>query len=262
MATISEEIQAESPAKETILAIATKPLPAALLRIAPIAEPEAATKRWVWIIPGVVVLFGLVIGGDYLLSQRGWAPVTAAVTPPTNALGKPAPTVAPALPTPNPTPQLSGDQPSASGQSAPDQTAIAQPAQQPPFPSSGQPLLPLSSEPAPVQEAQASAAAQSPVPAPSQPPGAVTEHEPRYVTIEEGQTLIRIAHANHVPALAIAAANNLERPYALRAGSRLLISDPNPPADQDVPASSGKMPVVPPHPAPRMGHFPSGFEPH
>jgi LysM repeat protein len=251
MATKSVELQAEADGESILAAMERKPLPAALSRIAPIAEAEASTTRWVWIVAGVAVLFGLIIGGDYLLSHRGGAPVTAAVAPPTDAR-KPAPTVTVPLPTPNSTPQLSVNQPSASSQSAPDQAAMAQPAQPSPVTSSGQPLQPLSSEPAPVQEAQVPAAAQSPVPVLSQPPEAVVEHEPRYITIEEGQTLIWIAHANHVPAAAIAAANHLERPYALRAGSRLLIPDPN------AQATSDKAPVAPPHPA----HLKSGFEPH
>jgi hypothetical protein len=91
MATKSEKIQAESPAKESILAIATKPLPAALLRIAPIAEPEASQIRWVGIVAGVAVLFGLIIAGNYWLSQRGRAQVAANIAPPTGALAKPIP---------------------------------------------------------------------------------------------------------------------------------------------------------------------------
>ena len=90
----------------------------------------------------------------------------------------------------------------------------------------------------------------------------MVEHEPRYVTIEEGQTLIRIAHANHVLASAIAAANQLEPPYPLKAGSRLLIPDPNPPADRGAEIASGKAPIVASGAPPRMGHHPSGFEPH
>jgi len=264
MATRSAKIQAESAGESLLAMIETKPLPAALLRIAPIAEPKASTTtRWVWMVAGVAVLVGLLLGGDYLLSQRGRAVVTATVAPPlTDAPGKPTPAVSGPLPTTNPTPQHSVDQPSASSQSAPDQAAMAQPAQQPPVPSSGRPLQPLSSEPAPVQEATTLGAAQLPVLAPSQPPDAVVEHEPRYVTIEEGQTLIRIAHANHVPASAIAAANQLEPPYPLKAGSRLLIPDPNPPADRGAETASGNAPIVASGAPPRMGHHPSGFEPH
>jgi LysM repeat protein len=71
------------------------------------------------------------------------------------------------------------------------------------------------------KEAMAPEAAQSPVSTPNPP-------EPRYITVADGQTLIRIAHANHLSARAIAAANHLERPYRLRAGSRLLVPDPDP----------------------------------
>jgi LysM repeat protein len=253
LATKSARIQAELPASELILAIETKPLPAALLRIASIAEPEVSTTtRWVSIVAGIAVLVGLIIGGDYLLNQIARVPVTAVAASPTKALGKPTPAVAEPPPTANPAaPQPSVDLQSASIQSAPDQAAMAPAAGQPPAPSPGQPL---SSAPAPIQEATTLAAAQSPVPAPS------VEHEPRYITIGEGQTLIRIAHANHVPAAAIAAANQLEPPYPLKAGSQLLIPDTKPPADQDVQASNDKTRLVPTHPAPRMGQ--SGFEPH
>jgi LysM repeat protein len=240
MATKSEKIQAESPAKESILAIATKPLPAALLRIAPIAEPEASQIRWVGIVAGVAVLFGLIIAGNYWLSQRGRAQVAANIAPPTGALAKPIPAAAEPLPTANPTPpQLFVDPRPFSSQSAPDQAAMAPAAEQSPVPSPGQPLQPLSSEPVPVQEAAVPAVAQLPVPAPSQPPHAV-EHQPRYITIAEGQSLIRIARANHVPAAAITAANHLKPPYALRAGSRLLIPEPTSSADQDAQATGGK----------------------
>ena len=238
MAAQSEKIQAESPAKGSILAIETKPLPAALLRIAPIVEPEASSPmRWAWIVAGVVVIFGLVIGGNYWLSQREQAPVSAKLAPPTNELAKPTPAVAEPLSAANPTPQRSVDLRSLNSQSAPDQKASAPEAEQSPVLSPGQPL---STQPVPVQEATALAGAQSPVPAPSQPPDAVVEHEPRYITIGEGQSLIRIAHANHVPATAIAAANHLQPPYALKAGSRLLIPELDPPAYQDAQASGNK----------------------
>jgi len=241
LAAQSEKIQAESPAKGSILSIETKPLPAALLRIAPIVEPEASSPmRWAWIVAGVVVIFGLVIEGNYWLSRREQAPVSAKLAPSTNAPAKPTPAVAEPLPTANPTPQPSVDLRSLNSQSAPDQKAPAPAAEQLPVLSPGQPLQPLSTQPVPVQDTTALAGVQSPVPAPSQPPDAVVEQEPRYITIGEGQSLIRIAHANHVPAAAIAAANHLQPPYALKAGSRLLIPQPDPPADQDAQASGSK----------------------
>jgi LysM repeat protein len=106
------------------------------------------------------------------------------------------------------------------------------------------------------------AAAQSIVPASGEPPQSTVDHETRYITVEKGQTLIRIAHANDVPAAAIAAANQLEPPYSLRAGSRLIIPDTTPSANQAVQASSEGTPVVPPHRTPRMERAPSNSEPH
>jgi hypothetical protein len=50
------------------LPIETKPLPAFLLRGQPRAEPEQPIS-FVWIVLGVALLFGFVIGGGYWLSQ-------------------------------------------------------------------------------------------------------------------------------------------------------------------------------------------------
>jgi hypothetical protein len=95
LATKSEEIQGELLANESVWAIETKPLPATLLRIATLLEPEALpTTRWVWIVAVVIILFGLVIEGNYWLSQRRPALVTAGRAPPPNALVKPIPTAA------------------------------------------------------------------------------------------------------------------------------------------------------------------------
>ena len=55
--------------------------------------------------------------------------------------------------------------------------------------------------------------------------------ERRYITITEGQTLIRIAHTNHLSARTIAVANHLEPPYRLKAGTRLLLPEPDRPDD-------------------------------
>jgi LysM repeat protein len=63
-------------------------------------------------------------------------------------------------------------------------------------------------------------------PMPGQAPQPTLGHEPRYITVAEGQSLIRIAHANHVSAKAVAVANHLERPYRLKIGSQLLMPDP------------------------------------
>jgi LysM repeat protein len=76
-------------------------------------------------------------------------------------------------------------------------------------------------EPQPLEQKEMTApiGAQSPVSAPTPP-------EPRYIIIAEGQSLSRIARANHLSARVIAAANHLEPPYPLKAGTRLLIPDP------------------------------------
>jgi LysM repeat protein len=83
----------------------------------------------------------------------------------------------------------------------------------------------------PAQQAPAPAAPQSRASAPNEPPQPADDHAPRYITVEEGQTLIRIAHANHVSAAEIAATNHLEPPFQLKPGLRLLIPDPHPPAN-------------------------------
>jgi LysM repeat protein len=84
------------------------------------------------------------------------------------------------------------------------------------------------------------------------PGSAPSQHEPRYITIAEGQSLSRIARATHLPARTIAAVNHLEPPYRLKAGVQLLIPDPSPPADQDTQASSGAAPLVRSHAAPSI----------
>jgi LysM domain len=173
----------------------TKPLPAALLRIAPVAEFEPLpTRSWKWIVPSVIAVFALLIGGNYWMSESGRVPVTAQVAPPIKPINtsvKPPAVIEPP-PLDRPVPQLSVG------------------------------LRLLGSQPG-SKEAMAPEAAQSPVSAPN-------PQEPRYITIAEGQTLIRIAHANRLSARAIAAANHLEPPYRLRAGSRLLVPDPDPPS--------------------------------
>ena len=80
------------------------------------------------------------------------------------------------------------------------------------------------SGPAPVYlksgaPAPASASALPPSPPPS----------PRYVTVQEGQSVDRIAHRYHVPVSAIVAANGLKPPYKLRPGARLLLPNMGPP---------------------------------
>ena len=75
--------------------------------------------------------------------------------------------------------------------------------------------------------------------APAPPP-------PRPITVQRGQTLDGIAHANHVPAAAIIAANGLKPPYELKTGARLLIPSAGPPPTQQamaLSASAGPPPV-------------------
>ena len=150
-------------------------------------------------------------------------PIVAPIQPPEQST-----VPRPPLPTANPTSQLSVGLRPLGTQLRPDRTAM--PPVQAPVPSPGQPTQALESEPMPVQEV--AAAEPPPAPAPSQPPHLAVKHAPHYVTIERGQSLIRIARANHVPAAAIAVANHLEPPYPIQAGSRLLIPDQYPPANQ------------------------------
>jgi murein DD-endopeptidase MepM/ murein hydrolase activator NlpD len=69
---------------------------------------------------------------------------------------------------------------------------------------------------------------------------------PRQITVQRGQTLDGIAHANHVPAAAIIATNKLKPPYELKIGARLLIPSAGPPPMQQAmapSASAGPSPV-------------------
>jgi murein DD-endopeptidase MepM/ murein hydrolase activator NlpD len=72
----------------------------------------------------------------------------------------------------------------------------------------------------------------------------------RVVMVEHGQTLSDIAHAYHVPERVIIAANQLQPPYQLRSGARLVIPDrgPAPPAM----AQAAPPPAHPPLPAQPM----------
>jgi hypothetical protein len=206
----SERIVGRWPVKEPVWPMDTKPLPAALLRIAPAAEVEPLpTHRWKWIVPSAIAVFALLIGGDYWMSESGRVPVTAQVARPINTSVKPPAVIEPP-PLDRPAPQLSVG------------------------------LRLFGSQPK-WEEAMAPGVAQSPASTPSL-------QEPRYIIIAEGQTLIRIAHANHRSARAIAVANHLEPPYRLKAGSRLLVPDPDPSSDHDVQTSSGARPVTPREP--------------
>ncbi len=62
--------------------------------------------------------------------------------------------------------------------------------------------------------------------------------EARTITVERGQSLGRIAEANHVPKQAIIAANHLTPPYKLKAGARLVI-----PGGAPAPVQQAMMPA-------------------
>jgi murein DD-endopeptidase MepM/ murein hydrolase activator NlpD len=66
----------------------------------------------------------------------------------------------------------------------------------------------------------------------------------RQVTVEEGQSVSRIAHRYHVSEKAIVAANHLAPPYRLRAGMRLWIPDRNAP-NGAAPVQTATAPAAP-----------------
>jgi len=99
-------------------------------------------------------------------------------------------------------------------------------------------------------EAAVSQAADSPAPAkaPGLPsaggPVAQPPAEPHYIVVEQGQSLNRIAHAHHVAPGALAAANQLQPPYKLKVGLRLVLpSSGRPPLQQ---ANASSVPTSPP----------------
>ena len=68
--------------------------------------------------------------------------------------------------------------------------------------------------------------------------------EARTITVERGQSLGRIAEANHVPKQAIIAANHLTPPYKLKTGTHLLIPGAAPPPIQQAMMSATAAPPV------------------
>jgi murein DD-endopeptidase MepM/ murein hydrolase activator NlpD len=102
------------------------------------------------------------------------------------------------------------------------------------------------SEPAPV----ILKGAESPLPG-----GALPAGESRQIVVRPGQSLRGIAHAYHVPASAIIAANHLRPPYTIAAGQNLLI-----PAGGAAPVQRAALapPPAPPHAA---GHPPPDIIP-
>jgi len=77
------------------------------------------------------------------------------------------------------------------------------------------------------------------------PAAASVQHKPRYISVADGQTLDWIARSNHLSPAALAAANHLEPPYKLKAGSQLLVPDSEQPADHETRVSSATSLVVP-----------------
>jgi hypothetical protein len=145
----------------------TKPLPD-WLSVAPPPKPEKATK-WAWIVLGVALLFGSVIGGGYWVRQRGQIPV------PRVAASSPAAShVSTETPTAPPMPQLVVGLP---GLSSPTTGAVA--TQSPGTPPSQSPQLavglrpiadqPPTDTPAPAPVAEAPPP-DEPLPSPSPPP--------------------------------------------------------------------------------------------
>ncbi len=164
MATKYEEILTGRPVSGAIRPVKTKALQAAFARIASTVEYEPSPTRWMWIVPGVMIVFALLIGATEWLSKSEQLIGTAEVAQPTGSLSK-RPAVIQAPPTDQPEPQLSTG------------------------------LWPISS-PARPEVAELPIDAQSPVPEPS-------PKEPRYVVIAEGQSLSRIARNNHLSVKAI-----------------------------------------------------------
>jgi LysM repeat protein len=195
LATKPEKIIARRPAKQSVVPMEMKALPAALLRIAPVAESEPSATRWKLIVPGVMVVFGLLIGGNYWVSEKGRVSVAAQATRPINTSAKTLAVIGP--------PPM--------GRSAPPPLSVG--------------LRPLGSQPEPAEEAPVQTLSQS------------VEDAPRYITILEGQSLSRIGRANHLSISALAAANHLERPYKLKAGSQLILPNSAPPPIQQAKTS-------------------------
>jgi hypothetical protein len=162
------DASAVEPRIPPFLPIETKPLPA-WLGTPPRAEPQRQS-RIVWIVLGVALLFGFVLGGSYWLSQRGKTRVAVVVA------GSPSAPAAPAQaamePPAPPAPQLAVGLPWLSGQATTGSVAAQSPvpaASQPPQLAVG--LRPITGQtppdaPAPVP------AAETPPPAepPAQPP--------------------------------------------------------------------------------------------
>ena len=176
----------------SFLPVEAEPLPA-WLQAPPRTEPTRPT-RYVWIVVGMAVVLGLVLGGGYWLSHQRQAPSARVVASPTAvtveltetpaaapmpqfAVGLPAlsgPTTSgsvvaqPQVPAPRPPPRLAVGLPPITGQSPSDAPAPEPVVEAPP------PAEPLPS-PAPIRQPhrKASAHQTSPVAGPGQSAGVV-----------------------------------------------------------------------------------------
>jgi hypothetical protein len=145
----------------------TKPLPA-WLEAAPRAEPERPTKG-LWIVVGVALVLGLLMGCGYWLSQRGRTSAARIVA--SAPLASVEPTETPAIP---PVPQLVVGLPALSGQttgSVATQSPVPPPSQPPQLTVGLRPIIgqPSSEAPAPVPVTEAPPPAE-PLPSAVPPP--------------------------------------------------------------------------------------------
>jgi LysM repeat protein len=197
LAAKSAENLAKRSVTDTISQTERKSSTGAVLRIASLAKFDPPPSRSTLIVPGVIAVFAILIGALYCINERGRPSVAVPQAGATSNTGQAA--VEP-VPIDRPAPRLSfGLWPPSS------------------LPEPEDVRLPVASQP------QISALGESPRPMSNKPPQPGPRS--RYVTVAEGQSLIRIAHANHVSAKAIAAANHLEPPYRLKVGSQLLIPE-------------------------------------
>ena len=77
--------------------------------------------------------------------------------------------------------------------------------------------------------------------------------KPNYIVVARGQSLSQIAHSHRVTPAALAAANNLQPPYKLNIGSRLILPNLGPPPIQQANVSNAApapspLPTPPPLP--------------
>ena len=135
-------------------------------RSAPHPEPKRPGRWGVWIVLGIALLFGIVIGGAYWFSQRGQISGAVAASP----TAKSAPTVAVPAAVPS-APQLAVGLPPLSGPTTTGSSPAPPPSQPPQLAVGLRPIMdqPPSDAPAPEPAAEAPPAAE-PLPSPAPPP--------------------------------------------------------------------------------------------